>query len=93
MSPRAGLRREPGEEVTVSDAPATPGEERIRRALLRRVRAATAQDGRLPGEFDLAAELGCSRVQVRQALADLGRSGLIRGGRARRPWSTRSGCA
>jgi DNA-binding GntR family transcriptional regulator len=57
---------------------ATPDEERIRSALLRRVRAVTAQDRRLPGEFDLAAELGCSRVQVRQALADLDRSGLIR---------------
>jgi GntR family transcriptional regulator len=56
----------------------TADEERIRSALLRRVRAATGQDRRLPGEFDLAAELGCSRVQVRQALADLDRSGLIR---------------
>ncbi|HEX3711644.1 MAG TPA: GntR family transcriptional regulator [Trebonia sp.] len=88
MSPRAALNRGPGDEVTaVTGVPATtaaairsgtPDEERIRRALLRRVRAATAQDRRLPGEFDLAAELGCSRVQVRQALGDLDRSGLIR---------------
>ena len=87
MSPRAALSRGPGEQGNVTGAPATaataarggtPDEERIRSALLRRVRAATEQDRRLPGEFDLAAELGCSRVQVRQALADLDRSGLIR---------------
>jgi GntR family transcriptional regulator len=53
-------------------------EERIRSALLRRVREAAAQHRRLPGEFDLAAELGCSRVQLRQALADLDRLQVVR---------------
>jgi GntR family transcriptional regulator len=51
---------------------------RIRRGLLRRVRAAAAEHRRLPGEFDLAAELGCSRVQLRQALADLDRMQVVR---------------
>jgi DNA-binding GntR family transcriptional regulator len=53
-------------------------EDRIRSGLLRRVREAAAAGGRLPGEFDLAAELGCSRVQLRQALADLDRMHVIR---------------
>jgi GntR family transcriptional regulator len=53
-------------------------EERIRSGLLRHVRAAAAQHRRLPGEFDLAAELGCSRVQLRQALADLDRMQVVR---------------
>jgi GntR family transcriptional regulator len=51
---------------------------RIRRGLLRRVREAAAEHRRLPGEFDLAAELGCSRVQLRQALADLDRMQVVR---------------
>jgi GntR family transcriptional regulator len=53
-------------------------EERIRSGLLRRVREAAEQDLRLPGEFDLAAGLGCSRVQLRLALADLERMGVVR---------------
>jgi GntR family transcriptional regulator len=53
-------------------------EERIRSGLLRRVREAAAGHRPLPGEFDLAAELGCSRVQLRQALADLDRIGVVR---------------
>jgi DNA-binding GntR family transcriptional regulator len=53
-------------------------EERIRSGLLRHVREAAAQHRRLPGEFDLAAELGCSRVQLRQALADLDRRQVVR---------------
>jgi DNA-binding GntR family transcriptional regulator len=56
----------------------TSEEERIRRGLLRRVREAAAEHRRLPGEFDLAAELGCSRVQLRQALADLDRMQVVR---------------
>ncbi len=51
---------------------------RVRRGLLRRVREAAAEHRRLPGEFDLAAELGCSRVQLRQALADLDRMQVVR---------------
>jgi DNA-binding GntR family transcriptional regulator len=63
--------------------PTAPGdgtseEERIRRGLLRHVREAAAEHRRLPGEFDLAAELGCSRVQLRQALADLDRMQVVR---------------
>jgi GntR family transcriptional regulator len=57
---------------------AAPDEERIRSGLLRRVREAAAEHRRLPGEFDLAAELGCSRVQLRQALADLDHLGVVR---------------
>src|ERR1700730_927240 len=53
-------------------------EERTRRGLRRRVREAAAEHRRLPGEFDLAAELGCSRVQLRQALADLDRMHVVR---------------
>jgi GntR family transcriptional regulator len=53
-------------------------EDRIRSGLLRRVREAAAAHRRLPGEFDLAAGLGCSRVQLRQALADLERIGVVR---------------
>jgi GntR family transcriptional regulator len=55
-----------------------PEEDRIRRGLLRHVREAAAAHRRLPGEFDLAAELGCTRVQVRQALADLDRMHVVR---------------
>jgi len=55
-----------------------PDEDQIRRGLLRHVRAAAAAHRRLPGEFDLAAELGCSRVQLRQALADLDRMQVVR---------------
>jgi len=57
---------------------AVSDEARIRSGLLRRVREAAAQHRRLPGEFDLAAELGCSRVQLRQALADLDRMQVVR---------------
>lgn len=87
MSRRAALGQEPEEETNVAETPATAApafrsdtadEERIRSALLRRVREAAEQDRRLPGEFDLAAELGCSRVQVRQALADLDRRQVVR---------------
>jgi DNA-binding GntR family transcriptional regulator len=55
-----------------------PDEDRVRRGLFRHVRAAAAGHRRLPGEFDLAAELGCSRVQLRQALADLDRMQVVR---------------
>lgn len=55
-----------------------PDEDWVRRGLLRHVRAAAAGHRRLPGEFDLAAELGCSRVQLRQALADLDRMQVVR---------------
>jgi GntR family transcriptional regulator len=87
VSQPAAFSAGPGGEAAVTGPPAvtgpaargaTPDEEWIRSALLRRVRAATMRDRRLPSEFDLAAELGCTRVQVRQALADLNRSGLIR---------------
>jgi DNA-binding GntR family transcriptional regulator len=57
---------------------AVSNEDRIRSGLLRRVREAAAEHRRLPGEFDLAAELGCSRVQLRQALADLDRMQVVR---------------
>lgn len=53
-------------------------DDRIRRGMLRYVREAAAEHRRLPGEFDLAAELGCSRVQVREALADLDRMQVVR---------------
>jgi GntR family transcriptional regulator len=57
---------------------AVSDDERIRSGLLRRVREAAAEYRPLPGEFDLAAELGCSRVQLRQALADLDRRQVVR---------------
>jgi GntR family transcriptional regulator len=57
---------------------ASTEEDRIRSGLLRRVREAAGEHRRLPGEFDLAAELDCSRVQLRQALADLERMGVVR---------------
>jgi DNA-binding GntR family transcriptional regulator len=53
-------------------------EDRIRSGLLRRVREAAAGHRRLPGEFELAAELGCTRVQLRQGLADLERQQVLR---------------
>lgn len=53
-------------------------EDRVRQGLLRHVREAAAEHRRLPGEFDLAAEIGCSRVQLRQALADLDRMQVVR---------------
>jgi len=58
--------------------PRAAADGRVRRGLLRRVREAAAEHRRLPGEFDLAAELGCSRVQLRQALADLDRMQVVR---------------
>src|ERR1700736_6649243 len=73
--PRVGRRTE---YDGVLDMTAVADEERIRRGLLRRVREAAAEHRRLPGEFDLAAELGCSRVQLRQALADLDRMQVVR---------------
>lgn len=56
----------------------TQDEDRVRQGLLRHVREAAAEHRRLPGEFDLAAEIGCSRVQLRQALADLDRMQVVR---------------
>jgi DNA-binding GntR family transcriptional regulator len=76
----------PDEETPAPAAAAVPqarsaprGDDRIRGALLRRARAAAAaEDRRLPGELDLAAELGCSRMQLRQALGDLERQQVLR---------------
>lgn len=53
-------------------------EERIRSGLLRHVRQAAAADRKLPGEHELAAAVGCSRPQLRQALADLERAQVLR---------------
>lgn len=53
-------------------------DERIRSGLLRHVRLAAAGDRKLPGEHELAAAVGCSRPQLRQALADLERAQVLR---------------
>ena len=56
----------------------TPDEERIHHGLLRYVREAAASSTPLPGEVELAARLECSRQQVRHALAELDRQGIVR---------------
>lgn len=50
----------------------------VHRALLRAVRHAAETGTALPNEYDLAEKLGCSRQQVRNALAALESAGVIR---------------
>jgi DNA-binding GntR family transcriptional regulator len=57
---------------------ATEEEERVHHGLLRFVREAVASSAALPGEVELAARLGVSRQQVRHALAELDRQGIVR---------------
>lgn len=51
--------------------------ERILSGVLRHVREAVASDGTLPGEHRLAEALGCTRQQIRHALADLENQGIV----------------
>lgn len=54
-------------------------DERILSGVLRHVReAATVSHAPLPGELKLAEWLGCTRQQVRQALAQLERQGIVK---------------
>lgn len=53
-------------------------DQRIRSGVLRHVREAAMLQRALPGEVELAKELGCSRPQVRLALAELERQGIVR---------------
>ncbi|MFT4043275.1 MAG: GntR family transcriptional regulator [Gordonia sp. (in: high G+C Gram-positive bacteria)] len=55
------------------DAPA-----RITRELLRYARQASDEQSTLAGEWELVERLGCSRQQLRKAMADLERQGLLR---------------
>ncbi|MCU1530334.1 MAG: GntR family transcriptional regulator [Frondihabitans sp.] len=52
-------------------------DEAIRGGVLRFVREAALEFRVLPGELDLAKRLGCSRQQVRRALGDLERAGVV----------------
>jgi GntR family transcriptional regulator len=51
---------------------------RVNRELLRYVREASAADNPLPGELDLIARLNCTRPQLRRALSELERQGVLR---------------
>lgn len=57
---------------------ASAEETRIRHGLLRFVREAAAAGAALPGEIELSARLNCSRQQLRHALAELDRQGIVR---------------
>jgi DNA-binding GntR family transcriptional regulator len=50
----------------------------LHNALLREVRSAAAANASLPGELELTARLGCTRQQLRNALAELERQGILR---------------
>ncbi len=50
----------------------------VRDRLLRLAREAAETRSRLPGEPELAARLGCTRQQLRNALAELERRGIVR---------------
>lgn len=50
----------------------------LHNALLREVREAAAANAPLPGELELTARLGCTRQQLRNALAELERQGVLR---------------
>ena len=56
----------------------TQEEQRIHDELLRYVREAAANRTALQGEFELIERLGCSRQQLRNALAELERQGILR---------------
>ncbi|MEF2976256.1 GntR family transcriptional regulator [Subtercola sp. YIM 133946] len=49
----------------------------LHRSLLRLAREAAAAGTALPGEFELIDRLGCTRQQLRNALADLERIGIV----------------
>jgi GntR family transcriptional regulator len=55
----------------------TDEEDRIRHGLLRFVRDAVEQMAPLPGEMELIGRLDCSRQQLRHALAELERQGIL----------------
>lgn len=50
----------------------------LHNALLREVREAAAANAPLPGEHELTARLGCTRQQLRNALSELERQGVLR---------------
>ncbi len=56
--------------MTVTD------DRRLHNELLREVREAAAANAALPGELELTARLGCTRQQLRNALAELERQGI-----------------
>ncbi|WZH37941.1 MAG: GntR family transcriptional regulator [Microbacterium enclense] len=51
---------------------------RVQHGLLRYVREAAASGSPLPGELDLTARLGCTRQQLRRAMAALEAQGIVR---------------
>lgn len=51
---------------------------RVQHGLLRYVREAAASGAPLPGELDLTARLGCTRQQLRRAMAALEAQGIVR---------------
>ncbi|MBN9632641.1 MAG: GntR family transcriptional regulator [Actinobacteria bacterium] len=53
-------------------------ESRLHNELLREVREAAAANSPLPGELELTSRLGCTRQQLRNALAELERQGILR---------------
>ncbi|WP_349863918.1 GntR family transcriptional regulator [Leifsonia sp. WHRI 6310E] len=53
-------------------------ERRLHNELLREVREAATANAALPGELELTARLGCTRQQLRNALAELERQGILR---------------
>lgn len=55
-----------------------PAHTRLLHELLRFVRDAAAAHAPLPGELELTARLGCSRQQLRNAMSELERQGILR---------------
>ncbi|MDQ1130220.1 GntR family transcriptional regulator [Microbacterium sp. SORGH_AS_0888] len=55
-----------------------PAHTRLQHELLRFVRDAAAAHAPLPGELELTARLGCSRQQLRNAMSELERQGILR---------------
>ncbi len=51
---------------------------RVQHELLRFVREAAAAQAPLPGELELTSRLGCSRQQLRNAMSELERQGILR---------------
>lgn len=63
---------------TDTAAPARGAEQRLHNELLREVREAAAANVSLPGELELTTRLGCTRQQLRNALSELERQGILR---------------
>ncbi len=68
-----GLGARPGRTVSAESLE----EQRIRSGVLRHVREAVIRNRTLPGEVELATRLDCSRPQIRLALAELERQGIV----------------